>query len=161
MNSAESWAEWGHRVKPLSRIASFTRWFRDLGMILAIPVLLDIGFKLHEAQQKAFEAQVKANEAQIKAVEAQNGFLKETQYDRALSLIKSQKEVYELERKSLEDQISALKVAASNKETNERLSEASRRLNEVNGAINTLERCFSAKDVKFGGVCINGIAFPR
>jgi competence protein ComGC len=93
----------------LSRIQEWATLVRDLGVIVGIPTIIAVGLQLHDIQEKSFEAQVKANEAQIKSLEAQNSVLKETQYDRALSLIKSQSEVFEIERDKLSKQISDLR----------------------------------------------------
>jgi hypothetical protein len=84
---------------------------RDVGMIIGIPALLTIGLKLYDLQTKALEAQNKAAEAQVKSLESQNAFLRETQYDRALALLKSQKEIFLIERDSLEKQISDLRTS--------------------------------------------------
>jgi hypothetical protein len=93
-----------------SRIASLVR---DIGMILGIPVVLTVGLKLYDIQTQALEAQVKAGESHIKVVEAQNVLLKETQYDRAVALLKGQKEAFELERNTLEQQIQKHRNAAA------------------------------------------------
>jgi hypothetical protein len=92
----------------MSALTSVQEWatlIRDVGVILGVPVLIGIGVKLYELQHKAAEAQIKANEAQIKAiesqvkvVEAQNAALKDTQYDKALALLKSQEELFNRER---------------------------------------------------------------
>jgi chromosome segregation ATPase len=95
----------------LGRVAWIAALVRDLGVILGIPAVLAVGLKLYDLQTKALEAQVKATESQVKAVEAQNALLKETQYDRAISLLKSQKELFENERSSLEQQVAGLTVS--------------------------------------------------
>jgi hypothetical protein len=96
---------------------------RDIGVIVGVPVIITVGVFLYdlqskaleqqtkalEQQAKALEQQVKSNEAQIKTLEAQNNLLKETQYDRALVIIKSQKEIYEVERVGLEKEITDLR----------------------------------------------------
>src|SRR5262249_42890003 len=51
-----------------------------------------------EAQIKANEAQIKVVEAQVKFVETQNAALKDMAYDKALTLLKSQKELFDQER---------------------------------------------------------------
>jgi multidrug efflux pump subunit AcrA (membrane-fusion protein) len=91
---------------------------RDIGVIVGVPVIITVGIFLYdlqskslEQQAKALEQQVKSNEAQIKTLEAQNNLLKETQYDRALAIIKSQKEVYEIDRARLEKEIAVLRIS--------------------------------------------------
>ncbi len=66
--------------------------------------------QLYDVQEKATEAQIKANEAQIKVVEAQNAALKETQYDKALSLLTSQKELFDKERAAMQERSEADKA---------------------------------------------------
>jgi hypothetical protein len=79
-------------VEPvLSKVSSIAALVRDVGVILGIPVVLTVGIKLYDLQTKALEAQ-------MKAVEAQNEVLKQTQYDRALAMIKSQRELFDNER---------------------------------------------------------------
>jgi hypothetical protein len=122
---------------------------RDIGVILGVPVLLTIGVKLYDLQTKALEDQIKANEAQIKSVEAQNSLLKETQYDRALALLKSQKEVFLMERNSLEKQIADLQTPKRQVEeinTEQRLIEAAAikeltaKLSEVEEGVNSADK---------------------
>src|SRR5262249_11575604 len=59
--------------------------------------------------------QIAAVKAHNEVLEAQNNFLKETQYDRAATLLVSQKKVYELEREQLQRQIAALEQKGSEK----------------------------------------------
>jgi predicted nucleic acid-binding Zn-ribbon protein len=101
---------------------------RDIGVIVGVPVIITVGIFLYdlqskaleqqakalEQQAKALEQQVKSNEAQIKTLEAQNNLLKETQYDRALTIIKSQKEVYEVDKARLENEIAVLRTSTRN-----------------------------------------------
>jgi hypothetical protein len=100
----------------LGKLQVWVALVRDLGLVIGVPAIIGVGLWLHEAQINAteaqakaseaqtklaeahnaalkdiFEAQAKAAEAQAKAVIAQNAALKETQYDRALALINSQK----------------------------------------------------------------------
>jgi hypothetical protein len=74
-------------TQPFDKARALAALIRDIGVIIGIPVVITVGLKLEELQSKALEAQVKANEAQIKSLEAQNDFLKQTQYDHALSLL--------------------------------------------------------------------------
>jgi hypothetical protein len=98
--------------QPFFKITAVVGLVRDIGVIVGIPVVVAVGMKLYdvqlksfEAQSKAFEQQVKAGEAQIKLLEAQNNALKETQYDHALSLLTSQKQIFQYERDAYEKQI--------------------------------------------------------
>jgi hypothetical protein len=126
----------------LSRSRAVASLVRDIGMILGIPALFTIGLKLYEIQTKALEAQIKASETQIKVLESQNALLKETQYDRALTIIKSQKELFSMERSSLEKQISDLKASGHNLEEEAhlagRLIETQERINASDAAIAAL-----------------------
>jgi hypothetical protein len=79
------------RFERISKIVSFVR---DIALLLGVPALIVVGIRLYDLQ-------IKALEAQVKAVEAQNNLLRETQYDRALSIIKAQKDVYPIERDTL------------------------------------------------------------
>jgi hypothetical protein len=83
----------------VSKIATF---LRDIVVLLGMPALVVVGIQLYDLQIKSLEAQHKAIESQVKAVEAQNGLLKETQYDRALAIIRAQKDVFVIEREELE-----------------------------------------------------------
>lgn len=117
---------------------------RDIGMILGIPALFTIGLKLYEIQTKAFEVQVKASEAQIKALELQNALLKETQYDRALTIIKSQKELFIMDRSSLEKQISDLKASSHGAGNNiEEVTRLTGKLSELEAQIKAIEALLS------------------
>jgi hypothetical protein len=91
-----------------SRVSSIAALVRDVGVILGIPVVLTVGVKLYDLQTKALEAQ-------MKAVQAQNEVLKQTQYDRALTLMKSQKELFDNERASLERKIADLSASGTDK----------------------------------------------
>ncbi len=92
----------------LSKVSSIAALVRDVGVILGIPVVLTVGIKLYDLQTKALEAQ-------MKAVEAQNEVLKQTQYDRALAMIKSQRELFENERASLQKQLADLGTSDKDK----------------------------------------------
>ncbi len=130
---------------PLKRAASIAALVRDVGVILGFPALLTIGAGLYQLQEKALEAQIKSNEAQIKAVEAQNALLKETQYDRALSLIKSQKEIFVIERQTLEKKIADLTAAGVPSEEIAKLKPdlelAVKKLDITNHALTDFQRC--------------------
>jgi predicted nucleic acid-binding Zn-ribbon protein len=128
----------------LGRARRLTSFIRDVGVILGIPVILTIGVKLYDLQTKALEAEIKSNEAQIKAVEAQNS-LKEIQYDRALTLLKSQKKVFSMERASLEKEIVHLKASGDDiGQATRKLSDAQMGLNVSEALIRAWEACSGA-----------------
>jgi hypothetical protein len=79
------------RVGRINQIKPWVELIRDVGLILGIPVLIGVGMQLYTQQ--------------IEILKARTELLKETQYDRALSIIKSQRELHELERQSLEKSI--------------------------------------------------------
>jgi hypothetical protein len=72
---------------PLLRVTTIAGLVRDIGIILGVPVVLSIGFKLYDLQTKALEDKINAANAQIEAVQAKNDVLKEAKYDRALALL--------------------------------------------------------------------------
>lgn len=75
----------------LDIVMRWARLIRDIILIIGIPIFIIFGMKLYNSQIEILNAQVE--------------LLKETQYDRALSLIKSQKELHKMEREKLEDEI--------------------------------------------------------
>lgn len=97
---------------------------RDIGLILGVPTLIAIGVKLYDRQ--------------IEVLKARNEFLKETQYDRAVSLLESQKKVFLLERETLETKIKDLDHSGSQKD--ESLAELQAQVSEVSDRINSLDR---------------------
>jgi hypothetical protein len=95
----------------LGRARVWAALVRDIGVILGVPIVIGVGVALYDLQDKASQAQVKANEAQnkvlesqVKLMEHQNTALKDTQYDRALALLNSQKELFAKERESYDTQ---------------------------------------------------------
>jgi hypothetical protein len=124
----------------LERIKDIASLVRDIGVIVGVPTIITVGISLYDIQSKALEQQVKANEAQIKALESQNNVLKETQFDRALTIIKSQKEAYELERGGLEKQINDLRKSGDERVAllEVRLREATKQIQTSDTAISTL-----------------------
>jgi septal ring factor EnvC (AmiA/AmiB activator) len=106
----------------LNRVSSIAALVRDVGVILGIPVVLTVGIKLYDLQTKALEVQ-------MKEVEAQNEVLKQTQYDRALTMIKSQRELFDNERASLEKQIADL--STSGKARSEESAKLQQRLSDL------------------------------
>jgi len=67
---------------------------RDAGVILGVPVLIVVGVRLYRKRIALLKTQIES--------------LQLTQFDRSLSLIKSQRELYELDRGNLEDRIAKL-----------------------------------------------------
>ena len=106
----------------LSRVSSIAALVRDVGVILGIPVVLTVGIKLYDLQTKALESQ-------MKAVEAQNEVLKQTQYDRALAMIRSQRELFDNERASLEKQVADL--STSGKDRSEEIAKLQQRISAL------------------------------
>jgi uncharacterized protein HemX len=86
------------------KVERWTKLFRDLLLIFGIPAIAAVAVKLHEEQAAAFKLQ---NEV----LQTQNSLLKETSYDKALSLIESQKKLFENERADYQVQITSLSQA--------------------------------------------------
>jgi septal ring factor EnvC (AmiA/AmiB activator) len=112
-----------------NRVTSIAALVRDVGVIIGLPVILTVGIKLYDLQTKALESQ-------MKAVEAQNDVLKQTQYDRALALMKSQRELFDNERAALEKERAALEMKVANlstseKDQSEELNRLTRRIAEL------------------------------
>ena len=104
-----------------------TRWaglIRDLGLIIGVPILITIGISLYQQQ--------------IEVLKARNELLRETQYDRALSLIKSQKELFEIDRNNLENKINELTKSRGTKDRE--IKALKERLSQINKEIDTLNQ---------------------
>ena len=78
----------------MSEIMQWASFLRDIGLILGIPSLIGVGMKLYNQQ--------------IEILKARNELLKETQYDRAVSLLESQKKAFLMEREALDKRITDL-----------------------------------------------------
>jgi hypothetical protein len=124
--------------QPFEKTTAIAGIIRDVGVIIGIPVLITVGMRLYDLQSKALEAQVRANEAQIKSLEAQNDLLKQTQYDRALSLLDGQRKVFQIDRDSLEKQIADLQKSG----TPQAVGDVRRRLDDTNAALAALDRFY-------------------
>jgi hypothetical protein len=85
----------------MSNIKEISGLIRDIGFILGVPFLSILVFKLYNQY--------------VLLLKEQNTFLKETQYDKALQLIKSQKELFEIERSNLELKVNQLQSNLSEK----------------------------------------------
>ncbi|MCU1250736.1 MAG: hypothetical protein JWQ49_3765 [Edaphobacter sp.] len=111
----------------MSTVRAWAELVRDVGLIIGVPVLITIGVKLYGQQ--------------IEVLKSRNELLKETQYDRALDIIKSQRELFELERDSLEKKLRKLEsegsIALADKEREIDVLKA--RLGTVKETISNLE----------------------
>ncbi len=107
----------------VGNIKEWAGLIRDVGLIIGIPVIIGVGVKLYGQQ--------------IEILKARNELLKETQYDRALSIIKSQKEVFEIERQSLEKKVADLETQGE--ERTDEVDDLTKRLKAVGESIQALE----------------------
>jgi hypothetical protein len=82
----------------LQQLKDWASFFRDLGLIIGIPVLITVGVQLYGLQ-------VSALKEQKEVIEERNKLLKETQYDRALDIIRAQKGLFDIEREQLQKQV--------------------------------------------------------
>ena len=116
-----------------STIIQWANLIRDIGLILGIPTLIIIGMKLYGIQ--------------INTLKQQNELLRETQYDRALSLLNSQKELFNKERDDLEKKIDGLQ---KNREKNlEEIERLRKRLDHVVSSIKSFEESIHEIQVNF------------
>jgi hypothetical protein len=99
-----------------SSIKELVEFIRDIGLILGIPGIIFLGYKLFDRHIIALKD---AHKAHIDALESENRLLKETQYDRALKLIEAEKKLFQHEREKFEDEIAKLKLE---KETQEQVT---------------------------------------
>jgi hypothetical protein len=88
-------------------VKQWVEFFRDIGLIIGIPGIFFLGCKIFNSHIQALKDSHKAH---IDALGSENRLLKETQYDRALSIIEAQKKIIYLERKRFESEISKLKL---------------------------------------------------
>lgn len=103
------------------------RWaalLRDVGIVIGLPALIAVGAKLYQLQ--------------VRAAEARHQVLAETQYDKALSVIRAQKELFTLERDGLEQRIAHLQGSLVAKEGE--IGSLSERLSDVNRSVQALDR---------------------
>ena len=87
----------------MNEIMQWASFIRDIGLILGIPALIAVGVKLYSQH--------------IEILKARNELLKETQYDRAVSLLESQKKVFLIEREVMDKQIAELERVKTETET--------------------------------------------
>jgi len=98
--------DWNNFVQQTTQIAALVR---DLGLIIGLPVIIVVITKLYTMQVNLVkERQELLNE--------KSELLRDTQYDKALSQIKAQRELYEIERTSLEQEITGLRGSLSAKQ---------------------------------------------
>lgn len=102
-------------------VEQWTRLVRDIGLIIGLPVLITVGIKLYKQQVQVLRERI--------------GLLQETQYDRALSMIKSQRELYEIERGYLENRINELQSTGGQ---DEEIDQARENLVEVSKEVEAL-----------------------
>jgi hypothetical protein len=96
-------------IKSQRFVRSFQHWIiiiRDASLILGIPYLIVLQRELNNQQVASLKA---INESQVSQIQ----LLRETQYDRALSLLKSQKEVYEIELGMFSNKLQVLQTSVS------------------------------------------------
>lgn len=86
----------------LMEIKTYAELIRDIGLVLGIPTLIFVFLRLYKQQLENLKSEISV--------------LKQTQYDRALSLIESQRKLHEIEREQLESQIQQLHQAGGEKE---------------------------------------------
>lgn len=109
----------------LQKLKVWTGVVRDLGLILGMPALVAIGMQLYDLQLGALEEQ-KA------IIEERNKLLQETQYDRALGLIRAQKELFEMEREQLQAQLQ--EARRDTQQGSAKINDLERQLNELESA---------------------------
>ena len=126
------------------QLKDWAGFLRDLGLIIGMPTIMVVGIQLYELQLNALEQQ-KA------VVEERNKLLKETQYDRALSIIRAQKELFVLEREQLEMQLAAARQTAE--QDREKIVGLERQLSELESARKVFET-FKFEPTAEGGIII-------
>ena len=114
----------------VGQIKFWAEFIRDVGLILGIPALIGVGVKLYGQQ--------------IEILKERNELLKETQYDRALSMIKSQKELFEFERQSLEKSINDREGSLS--KSTEALTEKQREIDELRARLQNVSEVIGSLD---------------
>jgi len=80
----------------------WTRIVRNIILTICVPISIFYGATLYTKHISILDAHIE--------------LLKETQYDKALSLLKAQKELYQREKKELNDRIAFLESSGNNKE---------------------------------------------
>src|SRR5262245_45761343 len=80
------------------RIKECVGFFRDLGVIIGLPFLILIGTNLYGKQIDALKAENDSLKAKNDSIQSQADVYKQTQYPQALSIIDSQRMLFEKER---------------------------------------------------------------
>lgn len=125
----------------LQQLKDWAGFIRDLGLIIGMPAMVVVGVQLYELQLDALEQQ-KA------VIEERNKLLEETQYDRALNLIRAQKDLFALEREQLEAQLATARQAAE--QDRGKITELERELGELESAAKVIQK-FSLEATEGGG----------
>ena len=73
------------------KIIKWVKFLRDVGILLGFPILIYLGMQLHDTEVSALKAQV--------------NYLKELQYDKAVTLIQAKDITTELEKEQLQKSI--------------------------------------------------------
>ncbi len=139
------------------KIWMWASFARDIGIILGVPIIIAIVYKLFRYHINIIKSQVETlktsnevlkqmQEKQINTLEAENKLLKETQYDKALAIIEAQKKLHKIERDTLEKEMSLLiSEKAKLEEINKKMSEVYTSADE---AMETLLETLSKKGLK-------------
>lgn len=115
----------------LQQIRDWAGFLRDIGLIVGMPTLVVVGVQLYGLQVDALEQQ-KA------VIEERNRLLEETQYDRALDLIRSQKELFEMERGQLQAELAEARRAAQQDQA--KIAGLEEQLSELESAAKVFDR---------------------
>ncbi|MBR9882377.1 MAG: hypothetical protein GYB21_01420 [Oceanospirillales bacterium] len=75
-------------------VTKWVRLFRDIGILLGFPTLIYIGMQLHETEVSALKAQIE--------------YLKNLQYDKAVSIIRAKDQATDIEKEQLQKSIKML-----------------------------------------------------
>lgn len=129
----------------LQKFKDWASFLRDIGLIIGMPTVVVVGLQLYELQVDALEQQ-KA------VIEERNKLLQETQYDRALDIIRAQKELFDLERQQLEGQLASARQSTVRDQ--EKIAGLERKLNEVESVTKALGQ-FSITTTDEGRVLIS------
>ena len=113
----------------LQRFKDWASFLRDVGLIIGMPTVVVVGIQLYELQVDALEQQ-KA------IIEERNKLLQETQYDRALDIIRAQKELFDLERQQLEAQLASARQGTE--QDKEKIAGLESKLNELKSVTKAL-----------------------
>jgi hypothetical protein len=103
----------------MEAVSQVTSLIRDIGLIIGVPTIIIVGANLYEQQ--------------INVLKEQNELLKQTQYDRAWAIIKSQKDLFENERQELLRRIQSLAEKGANYEVE--LQKTRTKLSNVDGLL--------------------------